>query len=132
MDYISAKETATLWRITHRRVQALCKNGQVNGAERVGNMWLIPKSAQKPIDGRTKAAKPQNRPDDYVSSLETEQVIEMVNGTMAIENMPLTVKDRGRLRKIMRGEATADEIVSQLVAKQLYIGITGKTPKRRG
>jgi len=117
MDYISAREAAALWAVTQRRVQALCENGQVCGAERVGNMWLIPKPAQKPIDGRTKAAKLQNRPVEYVLPLETERVIEMVNGTMAIENMPLTDEDRGRLRKIMRGEVTADEMARQLVEK---------------
>jgi hypothetical protein len=39
-------------------VQVLCVNGQVDGAERIGGkVWLIPKDALKPIDGRTKAAK---------------------------------------------------------------------------
>ena len=117
MDYISAKEAAGKWGITQRRVEVLCMNGQIHGVERIGNMWLIPKSAEKPIDGRTKAAKQQNKPLEYGLTLETNRVIEMVNGTMAIESMPLTDEDRGRLRIIMRGEVTADEMVRQLVAK---------------
>ena len=117
MEYISAKDVAGKWGITQRRVEVLCLNGQVRGAERIGNMWLIPKSVEKPIDGRTKAAKQQNKPLEYAHALETERLIEMVNGTMAIESMPLTDDDRGRLRAIMHGEVTADETVRQLVAK---------------
>ena len=60
MNYMTPKEAGALWGITERRVQALCCNGQVAGAERMGErMWLIPKDAPKPIDGRTKAAKQQ-------------------------------------------------------------------------
>ena len=117
MDYISAKDAARKWGITQRRVEVLCLNGQVHGAERLSNMWLIPKSAEKPVDGRTKAAKQLKKPLEYTLTLETERTIEMVNGTMAIENMPLTDNDRRRLRAIMNGEITADETVRQLVAK---------------
>ena len=59
MDYISAMEVSKKWGITQRRVEVLCMNGQVQGVERVGNMWLIPKNAEKQIDGRTKTAKQQ-------------------------------------------------------------------------
>ena len=57
MEWITAKEASALWSITIRRVQVLCDNGQVNGAARLGNMWVIPKDTPKPLDGRTKAAK---------------------------------------------------------------------------
>jgi hypothetical protein len=58
MEYITPKEVAKLWGISERRVVVLCANGKVNGAERLGGkMWVIPKSAEKPLDGRTKAAK---------------------------------------------------------------------------
>ena len=117
MDYISAKDVARKWGVTQRRVEVLCLGGQVHGAERIGNMWLIPRIAEKPIDGRTKAAKQLKKPLEYACTLETERTIDMVNGTMAIESMPLTDDDRERLRAIMRGEATADEVAKQLVVK---------------
>ena len=117
MDYISAKETAEKWNITQRRVEVLCANGQVQGSERVGNMWLIPKGAAKPMDGRTKAAKQRKKPIEYVLTLDMERTIEMVNSTMAMEDMPLTDDDRSRLRAILRGEVKANEIVRQLVEK---------------
>lgn len=56
MNYISAKETATKWDISQRRVATLCSEGRVIGAMFVGNSWVIPCDAVKPIDARTKAA----------------------------------------------------------------------------
>ena len=117
MDYISAKDAAGKWGITQRRVEVLCLGGKVEGVERVGNMWLIPKIAEKPKDGRTKAAKQQKQPLEYAHMLDEERTIGIVNGTMAIENMPLTDDDKLRLQAIMRGKVTADETVRQLVAK---------------
>lgn len=60
MEYMTPKEAGSLWGITDRRVQALCVDGKVQGAQRLGDkMWIIPKNAPKPIDGRTKVAKQQ-------------------------------------------------------------------------
>lgn len=57
MEYISAKEAASKWGISVRRVQALCKKGRIHGLFRFGDVWAIPQDIEKPIDGRTKAAK---------------------------------------------------------------------------
>jgi hypothetical protein len=57
MDWITAKQAAQEWGITIRRVQVLCENGQVEGATKLGDIWVIPKDTPKPLDGRTKAAK---------------------------------------------------------------------------
>ena len=58
MDYITPKEAGDLWGVSERRVQYLCANNQVIGAQRLGGkVWVIPKEAPKPVDGRTKAAK---------------------------------------------------------------------------
>jgi hypothetical protein len=46
-----------------------------------------------------------------------ERLIGEVNGTMAIEGMPLTDDDKERLRIVLRGEVTADEMVRRLVTK---------------
>ena len=56
MNYISAKETATKWGISQRRVATLCSKGRIIGAMLVGNSWIIPHDAAKPMDARTKAA----------------------------------------------------------------------------
>jgi hypothetical protein len=57
MEWMTVKDASELWGISGRRVQILCETGRVYGAERLGNMWVIPKGTHKPIDGRTKAAK---------------------------------------------------------------------------
>jgi len=116
-ELMTTNEAAEIWGITTRRVQILCEKGQVNGAVMMGRTWIIPRSTVKPIDGRTKAAKKQNDSIKYAFALDTERVIGMVNGTMAMENMPLTDEDRGRLRTVINGEVTADEMVRQLVVK---------------
>ena len=54
MNYISAKEVATKWSISQRRVSTLCSEGRVSGATMVGNTWIIPYNAIKPIDARTR------------------------------------------------------------------------------
>jgi len=50
---MSAQEAAENWGITKRRVQILCSENRVEGAYRIGNMWVIPKDSKKPVDGRT-------------------------------------------------------------------------------
>lgn len=57
MSYISAKEVAAKWDISQRRVATLCSEGRVIGAMLIGNTWVIPSAASKPIDARTKQAK---------------------------------------------------------------------------
>ena len=56
MNYISAKETATRWDISQRRVATLCSEGRITGATLIGNTWIIPYNAIKPLDARTKEA----------------------------------------------------------------------------
>lgn len=52
MEIISAKDASEKWNITQRRVAILCSEGRIAGAKIVGNMWVIPSNAEKPIDGR--------------------------------------------------------------------------------
>ena len=61
MSYINAKEAAEKWNICVRGVQILCKQGKIRGAERLGNIWAIPKDAEKPLDGRTRKVKIQKQ-----------------------------------------------------------------------
>lgn len=56
MNYISVKEAAEKWDMTPRRVQVLCNEGRIEGAQRVGNVWTIPETAEKPLDARKKVA----------------------------------------------------------------------------
>ena len=57
MEYMSINQAAQEWGITPRRVQVLCAQARIEGACRIGNMWAIPKDAQKPEDARIKSGK---------------------------------------------------------------------------
>ena len=52
-DYISARDVASKWNISQRRVAIFCVEGRIKNAKKLGNMWLIPNTAEKPIDKRT-------------------------------------------------------------------------------
>ena len=56
---MSAPQAAEKWGISERRVQILCSENRIPGVSKLGYMWLIPKNAEKPIDGRTKRGKEQ-------------------------------------------------------------------------
>ncbi|MBQ7363129.1 MAG: Dam family site-specific DNA-(adenine-N6)-methyltransferase [Clostridia bacterium] len=52
MEYMSAREAAKKWGISQRRVATLCSENRIGNATMIGNMWIIPSSAEKPIDAR--------------------------------------------------------------------------------
>ena len=54
MDWITTKEASELWNVTTRQVQLLCDRGKVRGAEKLSDIWVIPKGTLKPEDGRRK------------------------------------------------------------------------------
>lgn len=53
MEFMSAREAANKWGISQRRVAVLCSERRIKEATMVGNMWIIPSSAEKPIDARS-------------------------------------------------------------------------------
>lgn len=58
--YKTIKEISLEWGITPRRIQILCSEGRIEGAERAGKMWLIPENAEKPKDAREKTGQYKN------------------------------------------------------------------------
>lgn len=78
MEYMSIDDAAKKWGLSTRSVQMLCSNGRVEGAVRLSRVWMIPRHAKKPVDGRTKAGKnladgnmslPRKTPFLYMSDL---------------------------------------------------------------
>ncbi len=57
MDFMTIKDAAEKWNISKRRIQILCSNGRIPGAERLGYCWAIPKDAKKPADARVKSGR---------------------------------------------------------------------------
>jgi DNA-binding CsgD family transcriptional regulator len=52
MDYMSAVEAAQKWGTGLRQVQRLLALGRIPNAQKLGNSWVIPVSAEKPHDPR--------------------------------------------------------------------------------
>ncbi|MBQ9746851.1 MAG: DNA adenine methylase, partial [Clostridia bacterium] len=59
-QYITAREAAEKWNISQRRVSLLCAENRIAGVAMLGNMWIIPHDAEKPIDARTTKHKTKN------------------------------------------------------------------------
>ena len=55
--YRSLAETAKAWGIGERRINTLCLQGRIKGAEKIGGIWVIPKDAEKPKDERIKTGR---------------------------------------------------------------------------
>ena len=53
MKLQSVKQTAERFNISERRVQKLCEEGRIAGAQMISNVWLIPSDAVKPLDERS-------------------------------------------------------------------------------
>jgi hypothetical protein len=60
LDWITPQQASEKWGITVRRVQALCAKGRINNSVKLGRVWLIPKNAPKPIDGRKHNGRAKN------------------------------------------------------------------------
>ena len=54
MDYMTLKQAGEKWGISPRMINYYCSAGRIEGAETMGTVWLIPKDAEKPVDGRLK------------------------------------------------------------------------------
>ena len=52
MDYLTAVEIAKKWNVSSRMIAYYCKNGRIKGAVNKGKSWLVPASAEKPVDKR--------------------------------------------------------------------------------
>ncbi len=68
MEYMSINQASKEWGISTRRIQVLCAQNRIDGACRIGNMWAIPRNAQKPSDARIRSGK-------YIKKKETEECI---------------------------------------------------------
>lgn len=54
MEFMSVRNAASLWNLSERWVQKLCEEGRIEGVQRFGRSWMIPKTAAKPRDLRRK------------------------------------------------------------------------------
>ena len=57
MDYMTLKKADEKWGVPPRWINYYCSSGRILGAVKMGTVWLVPKNAEKLIDGRTKEAR---------------------------------------------------------------------------
>lgn len=57
MDYMTLREASEKWGVSSRQINYYCVEGRIPGAVKMAGVWLIPKTAEKPIDGRTKQGR---------------------------------------------------------------------------
>lgn len=55
--YMTIAEASKKWGIGERRINTLCLEGRLDGAEKFGTTWAIPEDAEKPKDERIKTGK---------------------------------------------------------------------------
>lgn len=57
MEYMTLKEAGEKWGISARQINYYCAEGRIPGAVKMATLWLIPKTAKKPVDRRRKEMK---------------------------------------------------------------------------
>lgn len=57
MEYMTIQDAANKWEISSRRIQVLCAEGRVPGAQKFGRQWAIPINTSKPEDARIKSGR---------------------------------------------------------------------------
>lgn len=120
MDYMSAREAADKWGISQRRVAVLCSENRIANATMIGNMWIIPTTAGKPVDARSlryskndsKKVKPFLKWAGGKGQLlsEIEQYYPFKNGTITKYAEPF-----------VGGGAVLFDILSKFNLKEIYI-----------
>ena len=95
--YISVNDAATKFNISKRRVQLLCEQGRISGANMVSGVWLIPETAPKPVDGRKKRID-----DNQLSFFDvTQKALTVDDVCKALSISKATAKNWIRLGKII-------------------------------
>lgn len=95
--YISVNDAATKFNISKRRVQLLCEQGRISGANMVSGVWLIPETAPKPADGRKKRID-DNQPS-FLDVMQKVLTVDDVCKSLSISKA--TAKNWIRLGKIV-------------------------------
>ena len=128
MDYLSIHDISNKWNISKRRIQILCREGRINGAKMIGNMWVIPKAAERPKDARTKNPIIENK---RYSVIRSDLKKSLKNMYKRSESIGILEKDRkAYVLSILAGKLCLIYIknVKDIfrIYKQIYNDISGK------
>lgn len=113
--YISVSDAATKFNISRRRVQLLCEQGRISGANMIDGVWLIPETATKPADRRRKHLDENQM--SFFNIQKDAFTIDDICKTLSISKA--TAKNWIRLGKIvpdMNGQLFSPEYIEKFVA----------------
>lgn len=132
--YISVSDAAEKFNISKRRVQLLCEQGRIEGANRMSGVWLIPTNAQKPTDARRKSTVPENQLslfDDLYKIEEEKLSITQVCELLSISQA--TAKNWIRLGKLKIGSdgETFDKKYIETLISEIKSGKDNRLKSRR-
>lgn len=132
--YLSVSDVAEKFNLSKRRVQILCEQGRIEGANRVSGVWLIPTDAQKPVDARRKNTVPENQLslfDDFYKIEDEKLTITQVCDLFSISQA--TAKNwirLGKLKTDSNGE-TFDKAYIETLLAEIKSGKDGRLKSRR-
>lgn len=130
MEYLSIQEFSEKWNISRRRIQILCREGRINGAKMIGNMWVIPESTMRPIDARTKnPVIISQKAEESNLRRELKKLLKTLYGVT--EEYGITEKEKKHivLSAIAFGLCTfylKEKTISNDIKRKIYRDISGK------
>lgn len=57
MEFMTIQAASEKWGISERRIQTLCSESRLDGAQKFGRQWAIPADLEKPSDARIKSGR---------------------------------------------------------------------------
>ena len=119
LQFMSTKEAAQKWKISQRRVSILCAEGRIEGVAMLGNMWIIPRDAQKPEDARMTRSVPQKDVHPFVKwAGGKSQVLEILK-----KNLPAGLGESVRkyAEPFVGGGALLFSLIGEYDFSEIYI-----------
>lgn len=119
--YINVSDAAKQFNISKRRVQLLCEQGRIEGANMVKGVWMIPSEAKKPTDVRKKTFVSENQLalfDDFkvvnAERLSLNQVCEILSISTATAKNWIRL---GKLKACEDGKTFEKAYIEKLVSE---------------
>ena len=125
LQYITAREAAEKWNISQRRVSILCAENRIPDVAMLGNMWIIPRNAEKPDDARK--FKPAKRSESARSFVKWAggkgQLLEVLKANLP-EGMGTTITKYAE--PFVGGGALLFALLSEYSFEEVYINDNNK------
>lgn len=101
--YLTVREIAEKWNMSIRNVQNLCSAGKIEGVTKFGQAWVIPETAEKPLDGRVTSGSYRNwRKKPKEQQVSGDQKIDTFLIPFLLKLTKMKQKDTGKIPKNKR------------------------------